>query len=105
MPDLRFHLHPGAAQDITEIWQFIAADNPTAAGYFRDEVLDAIRKLVEFPRQGHKRPDLSSRPLRFQTVRDYLVAYAPDETPLVVIAVIHGRRNPRIMAATLRARK
>jgi len=37
-------------------------------------------------------------------VRDYLVVYAPDEKPLSVIAVIHGRRNPRIMAAVLRTR-
>jgi len=28
--DQGFELHPGAAQDITEIWQFIADDNPAA---------------------------------------------------------------------------
>jgi len=27
-----FALHPLAAQDITEIWEYIAADNPLAAG-------------------------------------------------------------------------
>ncbi len=100
-----FELHPGAAQDITEIWEFIAEDNPLAARRVREEILDAIRKLVPFPDQGHKRPDLTSGPLRFQTIRDYVIAYAPDEKPLVVIAVIHGRRNPRIMAAILRGRK
>jgi plasmid stabilization system protein ParE len=100
-----FELHPGAAQDITEIWEFIAEDNPLAARRVREEILDAMRKLVEFPQQGHKRPDLSSRPLRFQVVRDYLVVYASDEKPVVVIAVLHGRRNPRIMAAMLRGRE
>ncbi len=103
--DQGFELHPGAAHDITEIWQFIAEDNPIAATRFREEILDAIRKLVTFPHQGHKRSDLTARPLRFQTIRDYLIAYAPGEKPLVVIAVIHGRRNPRIMAAILRARE
>jgi plasmid stabilization system protein ParE len=29
--------------------------------------------------------------LRFQTVRNYIIAYAPDEKPLVVLAVLHGR--------------
>jgi len=38
-------------------------------------------------------------------VRDYLIAYAPDECPLLVIAVLHGRRNPRVMAAILSARE
>jgi plasmid stabilization system protein ParE len=100
-----FELHPGAAQDITDIWKFIAEDNPVAARRVREDILEAIRKLLPFPQQGHIRPDLSSRPLRFQMVRDYLIAYAPDEKPLVVIAVLHGRRNPRIIAAILRGRK
>jgi plasmid stabilization system protein ParE len=67
--------------------------------------LDAIRKLVAFPRQGHARPDLTLRPLRFQIVRDFLIAYAPDEKPILVVAVVHGRRSPRVMAAILRGRK
>jgi toxin ParE1/3/4 len=100
-----FNLHPGAAQDITDIWEFIAEANPLAARRVREDILDAVRKLLAFPHQGHKRPDLTSRPLRFQTVRDYLVVYAPDEKPLVVIAVLHGRRSPRVIAAILRGRE
>jgi len=34
-------------------------------------------------------------------VRDYLIAYAPDEKPLWVIAVMHGHRSPSLMAALL----
>jgi hypothetical protein len=32
------------------------------------------------------RTDLTSRPLRFWLVRDYLIAYAPDEKRLWVVA-------------------
>jgi plasmid stabilization system protein ParE len=103
--DQGFELHPGAAVDITDIWEFIVKDNVLAARRVREDILDAIRKLVRFPNQGHRRTDLTSRPLRFQTVRDYLIAYAPDEKPLVVLAVLHGRRSPRVMAAILRGRK
>jgi plasmid stabilization system protein ParE len=49
-------------------------------------------------------PDLTFRPLRFRIVREYLVAYAAEEDPVWILAVIHGRRNPRIMAAVLRDR-
>ena len=100
-----FVLHPLAAQDITDIWECIAEDNPQAARRVREDILAAIRALVPFPHQGHRWPDLTSRPLRFTTVRDYLIAYAPDECPLLVIAVLHGRRNPRVMAAILSARE
>jgi len=71
----------------------------------REAILNSIRGLVPFPYKGHRRPDLTSRPLRFQTAGNYLIAYAPDEKPLVVIAVIHGRRSPRVMAAILRGRE
>jgi toxin ParE1/3/4 len=100
-----FALHPLAARDITEIWEYIAEDNPLAARPVWEEILSTIRALVPFPNQGHKRPDLTSRPLRFTLVREYLIAYAPDAKPLWVLAVMHGRRSPRIMAAILRGRE
>jgi antitoxin ParD1/3/4 len=102
---LGFDLHPLAAQDITDIWTYIADDSPQAARRVREEILAAIRALAPFPNRGHKRPDLTSRPLRFTLVREYLIAYAPDEQPLWVVAVMHGRRNPRVMAAILRSRE
>jgi plasmid stabilization system protein ParE len=100
-----FALHPLAAQDITGIWTYIADDSPQAARRIREEILAAIRALVPFPNRGHKRPDLTSRHLRFTVVREYLIAYAPEEKPLWVVAVMHGRRNPRVMAAILRVRE
>jgi plasmid stabilization system protein ParE len=70
-----------------------------------EDILAAIDVLVPFPHQGYRRRDLTSRPLRFTQARGYLIAYAPDEKPLWVVAVIHGRRSPRVMAAILRGRE
>jgi plasmid stabilization system protein ParE len=98
-------LHPQAYADLDEIWEFIAEDSLDAADRVREEVYQAIRALVAFPHQGHRRTDLTSRPLRFRRVRDYLIAYAPDEAPLLVVAVMHGSRSPRVMAAILRGRE
>ena len=56
-----FGLHPAAAHDITEIWEFIAEDNPRAAGRVREDILAAIRGLVPFPKLGSRRPDLTKR--------------------------------------------
>jgi len=60
--------------------------------------------LSRFPYIGHSRPDLTSKPLRFQALREYVIVYAPDEKPSPVIAVLHGRRSPRVIAAILRSR-
>jgi plasmid stabilization system protein ParE len=64
-----------------------------------------VEGLIPFPNQGHQRPDLTSRPLRFTMVRDYLIAYAPEEKPLWVVVVMHGKSSPRVIAAILRGRK
>jgi plasmid stabilization system protein ParE len=74
-----------------------------AADRIREDY-EAIQSLVPFPYIGHSRPDLTSKPLRFLSVREYVIAYAPDEKPLAVIAVLHGRRSPRVIAAILRSR-
>ena len=100
-----YALHPEAFADLDEIRDFIAQENPDAADRVMSEIFDGIRGLVSFPHRGHRRPDLSSRPLRFTLVREYLIVYAPEERPLWVVAVMHGRRSPRVMAAILRGRE
>jgi plasmid stabilization system protein ParE len=100
-----FELHPAAYVDLHEIGQYIAEGSPAAAKRAVDEIFDAIAALVAFPQRGHYRTDLTSRPLRFIRVYDYLIAYAPDEKPMWVVAVFHGHRSPRAMAAVLRGRE
>ena len=100
-----FVLHPEAAKDIDEIWQYIAADNLNAADRILEQIYEAIRSLVTFPHQGHRRADLTSKPLRFHSLRDYVIAYVPDKKPRAIIAVLHGRRNPHAIAAMLRGRE
>jgi plasmid stabilization system protein ParE len=100
-----YELHPEAYADLDEIAEYISEDSPDAARRVVAHIFDAISDLVPFPHQAHRRTYLTSRPLRFIHVYDYLIAYAPDEKPLWVVAVIHGRRSPRVMAAILRSRE
>jgi plasmid stabilization system protein ParE len=76
-----YEFHPEALLDLDEIWEFVRADDIEAAERTIAEILSAIRALVPFPGQGHRRPDLTSRPLRFTLVHEYLIACAPDESP------------------------
>ncbi len=100
-----YAFHPEALNDLDEIWEFIAKDNADAANRIIAELLATCESLSRLPHQGHYRPELSSRPLRFAVVRDYLLAYAPDERPLSVIVILHGKRSSRILAAILRDRR
>jgi toxin ParE1/3/4 len=99
-----FVLHPEAYADLDEIWEYIADDNLDAADRVLEEIYQTVQSLAAFPHRGHKRLDLTSRPLLFHVLRNYVIAYAPDEKPLAVIAVLHGRRSPRVIAAILKGR-
>ena len=99
-----FAFHPDAFADLDEIWEYIAEDNVDAADRVFVDIHSTLTTLAGSPQIGHRRPDLTTRPLRFHVVREYLIAYAPAEKPLWVVAVLHGRRNPRLMAAILRDR-
>jgi len=85
-----YSFHPDAAADLEEIWEFIAQDSIDAADRVLAEIHEVLHTLASSPRIGHWRPDLTSQPLRFHVASDqYLIAYAPDETPIL------DHRRPR----------
>jgi plasmid stabilization system protein ParE len=89
-----FRLSLEAAQDLLEIYEYIAQDSVEAAERVRVELLEATRKLAEMPGKGHLRQDLTSRRVLFWPIRSYQIIYSASQ-PLEVIAVLHGKRNPR----------
>lgn len=58
----RFVLHPEALQDLDEIWEYIAQDNPDAADRVIIEIFSALDLLASSPSMGHRRPELTSDP-------------------------------------------
>ena len=100
-----YAFHPKAFTDIDDLWEYIAERNLEAADRVVDDIFSALRTLVASPHIGHRRPDLTARPVRFHLVRDFLIAYVPEESPLWVVAVLHGRRNPLVIGAILRGRE
>src|SRR5438093_11250786 len=100
-----YALHPEAFADLDEIWEYIAQDNVDAADRVLTDIHSTLTTLAGSPQIGHRRPDRTTRPLRFHVARDeYLIAYAADEKQLWVVAVIRGRRKRRPIAAVLRDR-
>ncbi len=71
---ITYDFHPQVRFDLDEIWDFIAVDSLDAADKVIADIVASLDALVTFPYQGHKRPDLTSRPLRFILVHDYLIA-------------------------------
>jgi len=54
-----------------------------------------MRGLAEMPGKGHRRTDLTKRPVLFWTVRSYQIIYKQGTRALDIAAVLHGKRNIR----------
>jgi plasmid stabilization system protein ParE len=91
-------LAPEALQDLQELRDYIAAENLDAADRVIDTLFAAFERLAAMPDLGHRREDLTDRPLRFWTVDAYLVIYRAERTPIEIVAVTHGGRDiPRLL--------
>ena len=100
-----FRLSPEAAQDLTEIFEYVAQDNWEAAERVRVELLEAMRGLAAMPGKGHRRETLTKLALRFWPVRSYQIIYRwragqAEAGPLEIVAVLHGKRNIRRILRT-----
>jgi plasmid stabilization system protein ParE len=88
-----FRLTPDAERQLAEILDYVAADNEGAARRVKDALYSAMNRLADMPEIGHRREDLTERPVKFWSVYHYLVVYDPVTSPLTVVAVLHGARD------------
>ena len=61
-----YAFHPDAFADLDEIWEYIAQNNLDAADRVLADIQSTLTTLAGSPQIGHRRPDLTTGPLRFQ---------------------------------------
>ena len=83
---------PLALQDLDDIWDYIAQDNPQVADHFIDKVEKQCRLLAEFPNIGTN-CDALSPGLRFLVVDKYVLFYIALDDGIEVVRVLHGARD------------
>ncbi|MBM3738121.1 MAG: type II toxin-antitoxin system RelE/ParE family toxin [Acidobacteria bacterium] len=89
---------PDAAEDLDEIWEYIARDDIDAADRFLAKPHQQIRALAETPGMGHRREDLAEeRPLLFWPVGNYLILYRAHTGFVEVVAVVRSRDIPSLL--------
>ena len=85
-----------AADDLFEIWSFIANDSPESADRVEAAILAGCESLAESPFLGVLRTDLTALPVRFwflPSFRNYFIVYDPATEPLRIIRILHGARD------------
>jgi toxin ParE1/3/4 len=95
----RFRLSPDAVRDIEGMVAYIARHSAPAARQVRQALLAACRRLAEYPGMGHRREDLTDKPVRFFPVYTFLIVYNPVTTPLEIVRVLGGAQDIAAMLA------
>jgi antitoxin ParD1/3/4/toxin ParE1/3/4 len=89
-----FQLTEDAILDIDAIWLYLLErEGLEKADRVVTEIFKRLYRLAEMSGMGHRRPDLTSRPVLFYRIFSYLIIYQPGSTPLQILGVLHGKRN------------
>lgn len=81
---------PDAEQDRTDIWDYIAADNPSAAARMDEIFSDAAARLSKYPKLGKTGKISGTRELIPH--ESYRLVYDLDGNKLWILALVHTAR-------------
>jgi toxin ParE1/3/4 len=84
-----------AEEDLNDILEYIAADNPSAAAAALNRIENDFRLLSQQPQLGRipEEEDLVRMGYRFLVVRYYLIFYTLEERTILVHRIVHGARD------------
>jgi toxin ParE1/3/4 len=82
-----------AVSDLEALAEYIAKDSPFYAAAFVREVRDASRSLNLFAERGRIVPELSSAKVRELFVKAYRLIYSMESDRIVILGLIHGKRD------------
>lgn len=87
-------------QDLGEIVDYFAANNPAAGARFIDAIDATLAEIVAHPGRGSPKHFRGAKYAKLRTwaVRGfpkYLVIYEPVDVGAVIVAITHGARNIR----------
>ncbi len=83
---------PSADADLSEIHDWIANDDLRAADRLVDRLVEATRRLKDFPDRGTPRPELSDA-ARSLVVGNYLILYRVGPERVDIVRIVHGARD------------
>jgi len=81
-----------AREDVLAIWEYIAADNETAADRLLKRIDETARRLSENSALGSPQ-DRFRQGLRCMPVGNYLIFYEPITDGIRILRVLHGARR------------
>ena len=96
---LRLALAPAARRDLDEIWDHtVRGWGAAQAERYLRGLQRVLQTLQEFPELARERPEFRP-PVRLHPYRRHLVVYRVEGDDLVVLRILHQRRNWQVLLA------
>lgn len=91
---------PLAAQDLEEIGDYIAQDNPLRAVEFLTELQSHCETILRNP-EGYRLRQELSKTMRSCSHGNYVIFYESDQRGVSIVRILHGGRElPKIFDVT-----
>jgi toxin ParE1/3/4 len=91
-----------ALQDLDEIAEYIALDDPLAASRYVRKVFECIERLEAYPKSGKRPPELPRSPYREVVIPPCRVFYRLDEDIVYILYVMRSEKLLRSYLLDLR---
>jgi toxin ParE1/3/4 len=82
-----------SGEDLENIAEYISRDSEYYASSFVTELFNSIQSLNEFPERGRTVPELNDINIKEIFIKEYRVIYRIEEESVMILTIIHGRRN------------
>ena len=97
---MRLSITPLAAQDLEEIGDYIAQDNPLRAVEFITALQSHCETILRNP-EGYRLREEFSKTMRSCSHGNYVIFYESDDKEVTVVRVLYGGRDfPKIFDVT-----
>jgi len=77
---------------LADATDYIAAERPSAALRWLDDVMAQTKSLSQFPDRSRMIPELQRPEIREVLVDPYRIPYRRDDEQIAILAVLHDRR-------------
>lgn len=82
-----------ATADLEALAEYISRDSAFYAAAFVREIRDASRSLNEFSERERIVPEFAAPNIRELFVREYRLVYSVEKSRVVILGLIHGKRD------------
>jgi len=89
-----YRLSSRALREVSEILSRLHSEaSPSIADNMENRLFAAFNDVGRYPALGHKRDDLTQKPVLFHAVRPYVIMFRRNGKQAQILRVVHGSRD------------